>query len=187
VTSCRPLAFPIEIMRSVNHIFIGDGLPEQDGIEMLRELDPDREYGLRDADENTLRRAVQKVYGIPRALELIASILANNPLISLEELLKQELFGYDESVEALVREQYETLDQDSRRVLEVLAIFGRPVPVDAIVALLKPFPLEKPIPQVLTRLIQMRSVYYKRKEGLAWLHPIDRDYIYSQVPLSENS
>jgi hypothetical protein len=186
VTSRKPLAFSMETMRFNKHVPIDEGLPEQDGIKMLRELDSNGEYGLRDAHRTILRQAVRKVYGIPRALELIASILANNPFLSLEKLLQQELFKRGGLVEALVREQYERLDQDSRRVMEALAIFGSPVPIEAIATLLKPFPLEKPIPQVLKQLIQMHSVYYNRMDGLVWLHPIDRDYIYSQIPVSED-
>jgi len=53
-------------------------------------LDPNADYGLLDAPEEELDRAVLLVHGVPRALEVIAGILANDPLASLASLTREE-------------------------------------------------------------------------------------------------
>ena len=183
ITTREKLALPKDVMKFDKHIVMEDGLPEVDAINVLKDLDPNGICGIRSADDELLRRIVRKVHGVPRALEAVASILANDPFTTLNALVGQDnLFKRKEFVEELVRENYKRLDQPSRRVMEALAVFGRPVPLVAIDFLLEPFVSGISTREVVSRLIQTYSIKFDRGTKLLSLHPIDRDYIYSQIP-----
>lgn len=183
LTTREAIQFPDIAARFDNHVLMRDGLPEDDAIEVLRDLDPNNKLGIRDADEVLLREVARKVRGVPRALEVIASILTYDPFTNLEQLIKNdELFTRKEFVERLVRENYRRLDNDSRRVMEALAILGKPVPMVAVDFLLEPFMPGIDTRSILTKLINTYAVNFDRSSQLVSLHPIDRDYIYSQIP-----
>lgn len=186
LTSREPINFDKELMRFDYRVEIGEGLPENDALEVLRDLDPNHDYGIRDADESVLLQIIRAVHGVPRALEIVASILANDPFISIDELLAQKhIFQRDEFVEELVRENYKRLDSNSRRVMEALAIYGRPVPMVAVDYLLSAQTYIISIRDVLIRLIDLYVVKINKKDKLVSLHPIDQDYVYGLM-LSEN-
>jgi hypothetical protein len=183
VTSREPLELPKELMRFDNRVIISDGLPINEAVEVLQDLDPYGAYGLRDADQVIVHQLVQKVHGVPRALEIIASLLANDPLLSLHELCqKNEIFIREEFVENLVRENYKRLDTEAQLVVKALAIYGIPVNLDALEFLLQPFVLQKSVRETLNQLIQRHVVSFNRNTKVFWLHPLDQDYIYYQIP-----
>lgn len=183
VTTRVPINFPREVMRFDHQIVLDDGLPIDHAIQMLRDLDPSGDYGLALAEESDLAAVARLVKGVPRAIEVVASILANDPFTTLDELIESnELFKREEFVEALVETNYERLDHNSRRVMEALAVFGRPIPMVAIDYLLQPHIAGLDTRTILTRLIQTHAVSFDRKTKTVSLHPIDRDYIYSQIP-----
>jgi tetratricopeptide (TPR) repeat protein len=183
VTTREPINLTTEVVIFDKRIYLDEGLPEADAVDMLRDLDPNSEFGLRDAPYDTLLTAVRLVHGVPRALEIIASILAHDPFTSIEELLSLEhLFHHREFVEALVRENYRRLDQDGRYVLEALSVFKRPVSRNAIDFVLEPFVPGIAINDVINRLIVTHTLSHDRQSKTISLHPIDRDFIYSQLP-----
>jgi hypothetical protein len=65
VTSRVALAFRREVMRFDRQVKLLEGLPTADGIALLRELDPNDDYGLQDAPEEQLAQAVLLVHGVP--------------------------------------------------------------------------------------------------------------------------
>ncbi len=183
VTSRVPIKFTKEVMKFDKHILLEDGLPIPHGVGMLRDLDPNGEYGLRDASEKKLEEIVKIVKGVPRAIETFASILANDPFTTIDELLNQNhIFKHKQFVEELIKENYKRLDKDSIKVIEALAVFGCPVPMVVIDYLLEPFTKGVQTREILTRLIQIHTVNINRKNKTVALHPIDCDYIYSQLP-----
>ena len=182
ITTREPIAFSRETMRFDKRILIDDGLPEQDAIEVLRDLDPHGQYGLRDASAELLRRIVNQVHRIPRALEIVAGIFAEDPLTSIEDLVNQErLASREEFVQELAQENYKRLDQDAHSILDALAVFGSPVPMSAIEFLLKPFMPDISVRNTLVRLIQIHTVTFDRTSKLVSLHPIDQDIIYGRI------
>ena len=181
VTSRIPLAFRREAQRFDKRVALWEGLSVQEGVAMLRELDPGGEAGLRDAPDEQLARAVDRVHGIPRALEVLAGIVADDPLTSLEDVL-QRFYQYEDVADELIKEGYKRLDDRSRRVMEALAIFGRPVPSPALDFLLQPFMPALDTPGIVRRLIRAQMVLVTRETRMLSLHPFDQDYIYSQCP-----
>lgn len=181
VTSRVTLAFRREVIRFDQQVKLLEGLPIADGIVLLRELDPNGEYGLRDAPEEQLAQAVSLVHGVPRALEVLAGILANAPFASLTEVL-ESFYEQEDVVQALIEENYKRLDRGARRVIEALAVFRRPVLPLAVDYLLEPFAPGLDVPSVIRRLTRSNIVSVDRVAKTVTLHPIDQDYAYSRLP-----
>jgi tetratricopeptide (TPR) repeat protein/Cdc6-like AAA superfamily ATPase len=181
VTSQVPLAFRREAQRFDKRVPLHEGLSVAEGVAMLRDLDASGEARLRDAPEGDLARAVERVHGIPRALEVLAGIMRDAPLARLGDVL-QRFFQNEDVAEALIREGYKRLDDQARRVMEALAIFGRPVPLPALDYLLQPFMPGLDTPEIVQRLIRAQMVLVNRETQVLSLHPFDQDYIYSQCP-----
>jgi tetratricopeptide (TPR) repeat protein len=181
VTSRVALAFRREVMRFDRQVKLLEGLPIPDGVALLRELDPNGDYGLRDAPEEGLAQAVSLVHGVPRALEVMAGILANDPFASLTDVLYQ-FYEQEDVVQMLIEENYKRMDDNARRVIEALAVFRRPVPPLAVDYLLEPFAPGLDVPGIIRRLTRANIVSVDRATKTATLHPIDQDYVYRQLP-----
>jgi len=182
ITTREQVRLPETFMRYERRMIIVDGLPQQDALSMLSDLDINGDYGIREENHETLVELVEKVHGVPRALQVITSILAESPLLSLHDLLSQEtLFMQDQFIENLVRENYRRMDTNSRHVMNVLAVFGSPVPAAAIGSVLRPFVPNLDVERTLKRLIMTHVVSVNRADKLVYLHPIDRDYIYEYL------
>jgi tetratricopeptide (TPR) repeat protein len=182
VTSREQVKIAVAALRSARSIHLREGLPEDEAVALLRDLDPQGELGLHDTSEDDLRRAVQLTQGIPRALEILAGILYEDSTITLAELLEDEqLFG-EQVVEQLVAEGYQRLGQDEQRIMEALAVFDRPVEETAIAYLLHPWFPGLDVQAGLRRLAQGYFVNVNRITDEYSPHPLDRQHSYDQVP-----
>jgi tetratricopeptide (TPR) repeat protein len=184
-TSRIEIQHPPRSRHATRCIPLRDGLPEDDGIALLRDLDPQEELGLCNASESDLRPAVQLTLGIPRALELVAGILDYDRASNLTRLLANErLFG-EEVVEHLVAEGYTHLGDGERRVMEALAVFDLPVEETAVVFLLHPWFPDLDVRAALRRLTRAYFASVNRVTSEYSLHPLDREYSYRQLPVSD--
>ena len=139
ITSREDVRLTAAALHSARSIPLREGLPEDEAVALLRDLDPQGTLGLRDAPEDDLRRTVQLARGIPRALEILAGILHRDQTTNLQKILTDErLFG-EQVVEQLVAEGYQRLGEDEQRIMEALAAFDRPVDETAIAYLLHPW------------------------------------------------
>jgi len=184
ITSREPLNPADDARRHERTQPLNEGLPEDYAVELLREFDTDGTLGLRDAEVKLLKQAADKTLGFPRALEAIAGILANDPALSLEILLNdRRLFG-TEVIEELVSRALSRLDDDALKVMQALALFGRPVPESAVRYLLQPYSEVNglDISGVVRRLARGRYITLNRSTGNITLHPLDKDYSYKQIP-----
>ncbi|MCL4300689.1 MAG: DUF4062 domain-containing protein [Anaerolineae bacterium] len=180
VTSREVIKLSPTTRPGVRQIFLRDGLPEEEAIALLRELDPQGQLGLQDAPDTDLRRAAQIAMGIPRALELLTSIL-EDPTMSLPRLLAARSTE-TEMVEQWVAEGYRHLSQEEQQVMEALAVFNRPVSETAIAYLLHPWSPGLNVQACLRRLANKNFVSANRVTGQYSLHPLDREYAYRQIP-----
>lgn len=183
ITTRMPLKFSRQVMRFDNQVSLSEGLPVEHGITMLRELDASGMAGLGDASDEELAEAVKLVHGMPRALEILAGILANDPFATIDEVLA-DFYQQEDVVNDLVRENYKRLETGERRVMEALAVFGRPVQVVAIDFLLENIAPGLNVPAIARRLMQSHLVSVDKRTKTASLHPIDKAFIYSQLPES---
>ena len=186
VTSREEVKIAAAALPGARCIPLREGLPEEDAVALLRDLDPQGTLGLRDAPEDDLRRAAQLTRGIPRALEILAGILHEDPTASLPKLLADEAAFGAEVVERLVAEGYRRLGEDEQRVMEALAVFDRPVDETAIAYLLHPWFSGLDVQASLRRLVSGYFVSANRITGEYSLHPLDRDYAYRQIPEPSN-
>jgi tetratricopeptide (TPR) repeat protein len=169
-------------LHNVRVIPLLEGLPEDESVSLLRDLDPQGELYLRHAAEADLRRAARSTSGIPRALEIVAGILHRDPTTTLGHLLgSRALFG-EQVVERLVAEGYRRLKEDERRVMEALAVLDRPVKEDAIAYLLAPWSPELDVRHSLRELANSYFARANRTTQEYSLHPLDCDYARGWLP-----
>jgi tetratricopeptide (TPR) repeat protein len=183
VTTRTALTLNKEFLRQDMRVYLDAGLPIKESNLMLQDLDPDGSYGVRALSDDKLTAISERLHGVPRALEVFVSILANNPFISFDDVLK-EFYEQTKVVHELVEESYRRLDLKSRYVIEALAVLGRPVTTDAVDYLLMPFGFDLDTASILSRLWRTHVVNLdiNRTNGLVSLHPINRDYSYNLLP-----
>ncbi|MGK5543200.1 tetratricopeptide repeat protein [Streptomyces sp. URMC 127] len=184
MTTQVPVALPPELRRYQSRLYLDQGLPVPDAVELLRELDADGETDIVRASRQDLERAVRRVYGVPRALELIAGALSEDYLTlpTLDEVLETFVERGD-VIAYLAQDRFQRLDAESRLVLEVLAAFGRPASRDAVSWVLGPLAPDVDVPAALARLASHgRMVTVDRARRMFALHPMDADFIYGELP-----
>jgi hypothetical protein len=156
-----------------------DKLPRDSAIDMLRSLDIDDLAGLRSAPEELLTTAWERTGGIPKALEALYAVLATDPHTSLAELLTAKAGLPPRLLEVVVGEAFSRLDVDERRVVEALAVYGRPVRPEAVDHLLLPYAGGLDSRPLLDRLAGMHLV--SRDGSRYYLPPIDREYVFGRI------
>lgn len=165
----------------LRHYFVvrlTDGLPNEEAMEFLREMDPQGELGLAKANDATLMEIVAMTHSVPRALQLFASILANDPFLSMQQLIRT-FFDAEDVVNELVEENYLRLDNNARLVLLALAVFKRAVTVVAVDFLLQEFVPGLDVLAIIRRLTRAQTVTVDRVTNQIALNEVDRDWIHS--------
>ncbi len=181
ITSRIPLALRSELSGFDQRIYLQEGLPVADGVALLRDLDPHDRYGLKSESDELLNQFATQMHGVPRAFEVAVSILANDPFRSINDLLNDFHLKKDVA-QKFVEDHYYRIDLDARQVMDAVAVFARPVTAAALGYLLKPFAPNVNIPDVVNRLLDSHILAVDRTTKTVTMHPIDRDYAYSQLP-----
>ncbi|MGH3276244.1 MAG: trypsin-like peptidase domain-containing protein, partial [Streptosporangiaceae bacterium] len=181
ITSRERIAFAARSVSRCRVVELAAGLPLDEAAQMLRELDPQAEFGLRDASDDDLASIAARVHGIPRALQLVVGMLANDPLLALADLTDLHAYLIDESLSKMIAETHTRLDDPARWVLLALAVLGRPVPLGALDYILRPFAPGSDVPSVARNLIRTQVVSVDRLSRRLALHPADRHYLLTQA------
>jgi tetratricopeptide (TPR) repeat protein len=171
-----------QVVRAARTVPLDSGLPDEDAIELLRDLDPEGYLGLRDAPDELLQSATQRCYGVPRALETIAGILSSDPTLALTDLLTNETLFNEQVVENLIAEHYRRINEEQRRVLEALAIYNKSVPSIAVRYLLEPFFSNINVDGCLRDLMHSYFITFHRARETYELHPLDQQHAYAGIP-----
>src|SRR5579859_4781762 len=182
IMSRMELSLPGRLKTWEHALLLNEGLSLKESVELLRAVDPVGRAGLRSAPTSQLRIIARKAAGFPRALEAVAGLLLDNPLYRMEDVLEGENALADAVVSQIVEQSIARLDPTRLRVMQGLAIFGRPVPLPAIESVLEPFIPRTELFLTLTRLVQACFVTHNREVGTFALHPIDEAYAYNQIP-----
>jgi tetratricopeptide (TPR) repeat protein len=156
-------------------IELGTGLPEEEAIDLLRELDGDGSLGIRDADEALLRQVVRACHGVPRTLETLAGTLRQRRTMTLPSLLENDE-AFHRLTDNPARELYEILSTEERLVMQGLAILGRPVTATAVRFLLPGLDVD----EVLDALVRNYAASFDA--GRFSLHRMMQDFVYRQLP-----
>lgn len=192
ITSNEPLSLPREFKEFYFPIPLDKGLSLTESKELLLQLDVDNKMGLRDLPDAALAGILEKVKGVPRVLELLASLLNHKQRMRAEDMLSLIPEGSSEEViKGLSKETYLSLNDREKRVLEALAVFFRPVPVVAVEFMLFPFLPDSNVSEVAKGLGVTHTISYEiltQKMDSIWLslHPIDQKSVYRQISTDES-
>jgi len=173
---------------------LDEGLASPFAENILREMDVDGKVGLQTASDDLLSAARARTRGFPRALEALFAILSADRDTTLQEILdnaanrsavfqtadKMSALLPENVVRDLVGEAFDRLDLTAQKVMQALAIYGRPVTPTAVDYLLQPVLTGVNSAPVLSRLVNMHFV--RKEAGRYYLHPVDREYALSRVP-----
>ncbi|HET9894553.1 MAG TPA: trypsin-like peptidase domain-containing protein [Streptosporangiaceae bacterium] len=181
ITSRERVEFDASAIGRTRVVELRSGLPEDESIRMLRELDPQGEYGLAQAPLAALRPLVAMVHGIPRALQLVVGLLANDPMLDVSDLTDSRINLVDESLNGIIMQTHARLDEPARWVLLALAVLGRPESLNALDFVLRPFAPGTDVPAIVRRLIRTQIVSVDKLTRHMALHPADRAYLLSQA------
>ena len=157
VTSRTPINFDDPMRRFDRQVPLTRGLSTEHGVAMLRELDPNGLFGLRNLPDEQLARAVDRLHGVPKALVMLAGMKRDRRLRSLDSIL--DAFYQERLVDELIREGYRRLDADELRADGA----GRAGPAGASVAvefMVAPFCPGLNVDAVLGRLIDIYLVTF---------------------------
>jgi tetratricopeptide (TPR) repeat protein len=187
VTSTRELLIEPGVLHAVRKVDLRDGLAEEDAVALLRDLDPQGNLGLREAADDELRRAARLTRGIPRALEVVAGILARDSTASLSGLLGDGQLLGEQIMEGWITKGYRHLGEDERRVMEALSVLDKPTGMVGIAFVLHPWFPGIDVRASLRRLAKGYFVYVDRGTSEYSLHPLDRDFAYGQIAATDAS
>lgn len=176
MTSRTEVALPRAVRHWQQLVALEEGLAVQEGVALLRAFDPNGTCGLRDAPTEALEGAVEQLHGVPRALEVLAGMLEDDRLASLDSLLAR--YGAMRDVREMVADSFKRFDAAAWAVMAALAVLRRPVPIEAVAALVEP---SVDVGAMVGRLARSRMVSVDRQKGVVALHPIDADLAYSHL------
>jgi tetratricopeptide (TPR) repeat protein len=186
ITSQRAIKLPNDLMaQSHNRICEYpprhglQGLPEDDALKLFYALDSDRNEGIHSTPEPKLKELIKRCDANPRVLETIVGYLRNmGQLYELSDLLadEQELLNIlQDPAKALYNSQPDEL----KGLLETLAIYGKPVPIEALNKLREQNTIE--LRKNLSRLDRSYALLYNKENKTFSLRAADQHYIYQQI------
>ena len=114
--------------------------------------------------------------GHSRTLETLVSTLQNSPTRSLESWLENEE-NLSELIENPAKKLFNSLQSEQHKfVVQALSIYDKPVPVVAVRIILPALPVDKILDEL------FRNFVINYDQGQFFLHPLDREFAYSQIP-----
>lgn len=179
-TSARSLMLPAELYARVGERYQEmrrfDGLPEDEAVALLRDLDHDGGLGIKGAPDGEVREVVVKFQRVPRAIESVRSELRR---LRTWARLYADKAALERLAADPAKARYETLTSEELLVVQALAVYGRPAPAAAVRSLLPGLDVEASLGDLERDLI----VAYDR--DTFQLHPSDQEYAYAQIPEAE--
>ncbi|MEU3185104.1 tetratricopeptide repeat protein [Streptomyces sp. NPDC006923] len=185
VTSQVPLRLAPELRRFAAEVELSEGLPPEEAVTLLRELDQDGSLGVARLSDEQLLRAAVRVHGVPRALELLVGAMADDTLAlpTLQDVLEDFTLRGD-VVAGLAQDRYNRLDPGSRSVLNLLAALRTPAPREAIEWIVAGLAPGLDVAAALSHLVRVRMLSVDRASRTFALHPMDADLAYGEMPWS---
>ncbi|MBN1138757.1 MAG: hypothetical protein JXM73_19390 [Anaerolineae bacterium] len=185
VTSRQDVPVPDEAVPYVRGYNLESGLEESDGVQLLRDLDPEGRYRLRDAGEALLAQAVRQAGGVPFALTKIAGLLRRDPRLSLDTLLGDATIFGREITRSLAERCLGHLSPGERQVMEVLAVLEEPVTAAMVGRLTgNEGAAEEP---VLDELARSYFVAYAPEDGTWTLQDVDAHLVRARLGPEEEA
>jgi len=162
-TSSVPILIANDHFKLTKVVPVAMGLCDRRAIDLLCELDKDGILGLCNVNSALRTEIMKRTRGYPRALGAVVGIMANRPLMPIDELTDFiPLLNDTRLIADWVQRAEEVLDADQRMVMQALSIFVEPVDEIAIRYVLAPYLVSRgiDIPFTLKRL--QRDCYIQR-------------------------
>ncbi len=154
------------------------GLPEDEAIAMIRDLD--RDLGRLDRESlDVLKETILQCQGNPAVLRHIVGKLHDDFEMTLSQLLADEAL-FDVAI--FVAKRYEPQTDHCKRVLDALAVYNNEVTLDAVTYLLKGCGVDAKVGICLSTLTRNFLVDPLPKRDKYKLPPSVRQYAYAQIP-----
>jgi tetratricopeptide (TPR) repeat protein len=168
---------------------LDEGLPPEETKPFLLALDTTGMLKLDMVADTVIRRLGVVSSGNPRFLELAYCLLRSDPDLSLASVAEivPETAGTTraDATTALLRHILSKLDRTQRRVVQALAVYGRPVRAEAVDFLLQEYVVGVDSAPILLRLVERRLI---RRDGDRYFLPPepDAEYILESVPQGDD-
>ena len=179
-TSHRTVVVEPGSERAVSVFDLDHGLPGEDAVTLLRDLDRDGRAHLRRAPDQLLQEIARRCECVPGALQLIPVILRRSHVPPTRLLEDESLFD-ERVVENLAATHYSLATEEERRVLQGLAVYNRPVTANVVRHLLEPFFPNLDIEECLFRLEDNMLVSYCDETDSYALRPLYQRLAYAQI------
>lgn len=183
-TSQRPLKLPASLHPRRYGIEMNDGLDTPEAIAYVREADVDGAAGLRDAPEAWVLQLVEQVHRVPRGLELLVSLLAQDPARELDPVLSAQASA-EEALLAVVTEGFESLAEVERSVVQHVALANAPVPAHDIEVIMAGVFPPGSVKSAVMELVRRRMLGLDESRKVR-LHPVDTDYVVRSMAEEPN-
>ncbi|MCL4252853.1 MAG: serine/threonine protein kinase, partial [Anaerolineae bacterium] len=179
ITSRYPIPFPNTLKVHETVIRLDEGLPEDDAILFLRDMD---RLGVLPTEDDLLTHWVDKVGGYPRGLEALVGYLNGGETRHIDDLLQDEALFEGEILSNIVHHAHNALPQDFRHVMAAVAVIDNATTRSELEYLLSPYLDAGRLRFILERLVDGRFLSYNRQNRTYTLHPIDHAYALSSTP-----
>lgn len=183
VTDRNPRGLAREHGQHLRMCPIDGGLPEKETRPFLAALDTAQVLQLHAIPEDQLVRLSVVSDGNPRFLELIYCLLRVDPrpplTAVLDDITRPGMTAI-EATAALLQHIVGSLDRTQRRVAQGLAVYGRPVPAEAVDYLLEEYVVDVRSAPILHRLLEQRLVRRDADRYFLPPHP-DAELIRSTI------
>lgn len=181
ITTREPLSLPRALKTWERQIALDEGLPKDEAVALMRRFDPDGAAGLRDCSDNELAALAAKTGGYPRALEAVAGLLLEDPLLTPQTLMEDPAVLGGE-ITSLRAQAMTRLPNEAVRVMQALAIFGKPVNQAAVEFLLAPHMNTAGLRPILARLVRGYFATFNKATSQFSLPAMDCTFCYAAIP-----
>jgi tetratricopeptide (TPR) repeat protein len=149
---------------------------------------------LTDYSDEDLKKICARLYGFPKALDALSWTLQLHNSASPEDILNdaENLITSEEYrnvIEVLIGQEFKSLSLHEQQVMEILAVYNRPVSLACVDYLVKEYQLNINTKSILDSLGNKEIVQVLRQKKVRYffLNSIDAEYAFSQINSSNNS
>ncbi|SNX96551.1 Nucleoside phosphorylase [Geodermatophilus sabuli] len=181
-TSQLPLGVPPDLdVQLPKPVPVTDGLPDDEAVAMLRQLDDQQGSSVLAAlDDVTLAGLARRVGGMPRGLQLISGYLRSRRARGVDRLLRMDQAPAD-VLDQLVCIAYDQLEGTSKEIIDVMAVAARPLGHDEVLELAC-VTEEDEFEDALDDLLGRQELVRDESEDIYRLHPLDTDHVQRSLP-----
>jgi tetratricopeptide (TPR) repeat protein len=176
-TSVMPLGLPVELSAYLRPFPVSEGLGVEDALALLRSRD--RVDGFAHLDDEELRKAVERLHGLPYGIDLLAQKLTQDPVYMADLLDSPRTF--DELIQQLVPSVFFSLDEPSRKVVQLLALSSVPLPDRAVPVILDGLADADVLRGAVRALVGNGGLQFDPVARTLRLHPVEVDWVSEQL------